>query len=151
MHVQRGIHILKTQENTPIILYSNDYNILGMALGHAMWRTQQFCIREYLKALFKDWKNHRLSPDGAKGRSMLGCLNGHRIAVLNVLWKMQLSTPLPGASWPWLPLRGLEDCTCNNLRTLTEYLLQNLVHPGIPDCPFFSANKQAKGKGEKKP
>lgn len=85
-----------------------------------------------------------ISLVGAKSRSTPG---SHLVPQLNTLWKMHLPTPLPGASWPWPPPHGLEDCTCNNLRTLTEYLLQNLVHPGIPDCPFFSANKQAKGKG----
>lgn len=47
----------------------------------------------------------------AKSKSTPG---SHLVPELKTLWKMHLPTPLPGASWPWPPPRGLEDCTCNN-------------------------------------
>ena len=84
-----------------------------------MWRWAMPCEEPNSSAaenmaLSKGWRNHRLSLIGAKRRSTLGSMNEHLVAELNVLWKMHLPTPLPGASWPSLPLRGLEDCTCNN-------------------------------------
>lgn len=39
---------------------------------------------------------------------------------------------------PWQRPRDQAGCICNNLRTLTEYLLRNFGRLGILDCPSFS-------------
>lgn len=63
-------------------------------------------------------------------------LNTHSIMQLSVT--LTPSPGLPGASWPWPPLRGLEGCTYNNSRTLTGYPQRSPVHLGTRGYPSSS-------------
>lgn len=90
---------------------TEDYNILGAEHGiRSTPREEHTSPAESMgwRNLSKGWRN-------------LPCWCQEQIhtwispvPAVKTLWKMHLPTPLPGASWPWPPPRGLEGCTCNN-------------------------------------